>query len=347
MGYLTKICFRRYHLCQTIIAGAGVKTIAGTLVKLSLVVFLFSSAAFSGGVANLKICDQASVAENVPLKPWRHASSELLSWFSAFHMNNDILVAFGQDALIPGKFSYGTLSKDLEDEEIEVWIDRCSSVIQLLGSAITDDDGRSNFTIKASQIKVPGVYKIYQRVAGDNTWVASTLRVLPRGSHLAVFDIDGTLTTSDSEMQWAVWKKLLSQKYDPVARRGAREVTQAWYEAGNEIVYLSGRHYALTDMSRQWLAGKDMAPGTLLVGQSISEIMPNNEGVGMFKLQHLNAMKRNGFVINAAYGNAMTDVFSYEQAGMAKSATYIVGEYGGSGGTVNLGNDFLRHLQEL
>lgn len=283
----------------------------------------------------------------MPTKPWRHSSSSVISLFSSFHVGDDVIAPFGEDIQVGGKFAYGAVSKDLENEEIELYVDRCSSEAQLLATTLTNDDGRTGFVIRASEIKTPGVYRIYQRVSGDDTWLSSTLRVLPRETHLAVFDIDGTLTLSDSEMTWSVIRRMISSNYDPVARRGAREVTQAWHDAGREVVYLSGRHYVLTNMTREWLQDKDMAAGTILVGQSIGEVMTNNTGVGIFKLGHLNKLQAAGFIVDAAYGNATTDIYAYGEAGIPKAVTYIVGEHGGKQGTLSLGNDYMQHLTEL
>jgi phosphatidate phosphatase PAH1 len=46
-----------------------------------------------------------------------------------------------------------------------------------------------------------------------------------------------------------------------------------------------------------------------------------------------------GWVPVAAYGNATTDITAYENAGIPKDVTFIIGEYAGTSGTVAIPND--------
>jgi phosphatidate phosphatase PAH1 len=63
---------------------------------------------------------------------------------------------------------------------------------------------------------------------------------------------------------------------------------------------------------------------------SLGEELPTNGGVGTYKRDTLRAWEHDpGLVFVAAYGNATTDIFAYAQAGIAPSATYIVGAHGG------------------
>jgi phosphatidate phosphatase PAH1 len=53
-----------------------------------------------------------------------------------------------------------------------------------------------------------------------------------------------------------------------------------------------------------------------------------------------------GWNVVAAYGNASTDITAYENAGIPKTQTFIVGPLAGSGGTVPIDNmDFAQHIQ--
>ena len=52
-----------------------------------------------------------------------------------------------------------------------------------------------------------------------------------------------------------------------------------------------------------------------------------------------------GWTVVAAYGNEDTDITAYENAGIAKAQTFIVGPLGGSRGTTPIaGMDFTQHI---
>ncbi len=293
--------------------------------------------------AHVAICNQLSLPDHVKKIPFRHGYNTSLSQTAVQHSAQDILVAEGKDVVIEGKFTYGTFSKDLEDEVIEVWIDDCSGTLLRLGEVITNGDGRSKLIVAAANFQGTGAFQIYQRVVGDGTYIVSTLRILPSKTKLVVFDIDGTLTLSDDEL----WSNIFDENYEPIARAGADALTQFWYRTNYEIIYLSGRHYLLTGRSRQWLAKGGYAEGTLIMAQSFGEVWPSRGGVGEYKRKYLQYLQDSGFVIEAAYGNSKTDIYAYEKVNIAKSTTFIVGKHGGEEKTIVLGEDFLSHLAKL
>jgi phosphatidate phosphatase PAH1 len=288
-------------------------------------------------------CDSLSLPSNLEKTQFRHMSNTWLSKATPYHSAQDILITLGEKIVIEGKFSYGSISKDLEGEEIEIWVDNCSKSLVRLGTAVTDEDGRSSIIVNASNFPRTGVFQIYHRVMGDGTFTTSMLRILPKKTRLVVFDIDGTLTVGDSEL----WTNILNGSYVPVSRKGASELTQHWYRAGYEIVYLSGRHYLLTSRSRQWLNEESYADGTLIVAQSVGEIFPNDSGVGEYKRKYLKRLQESDFIIESAYGNSKTDIYAYEHSSIPKAVTFILGKYGAVAETVALGEDFVAHLSNL
>lgn len=55
-----------------------------------------------------------------------------------------------------------------------------------------------------------------------------------------------------------------------------------------------------------------------------------------------------GWDIVAAYGNAESDIQAYEDAGIPKGITFIVGEFAGASGTVAIANnDFSSHITDF
>ena len=88
-----------------------------------------------------------------------------------------------------------------------------------LGESLTDGDGRLSVSLNESMPSMPsGTYPLRFQVKGDASLAESTLRVSPKGTHLVVFDIDGTLTTTDEEIMKDFEAELLgplSKGYTP------------------------------------------------------------------------------------------------------------------------------------
>src|SRR6185436_16852701 len=165
---------------------------------------------------------------------------------AANHSGKDTLARPGEAPALPGKFSYGTISKDLEDEDVLVSLDDCTGWVSL-GRFATNSDGR----ITAPAPALPtGVYEVRFQVAGDQSVTTSFLWVLPAGTHLVVSDIDATLTTNDSE----VFKQILDGSYVPQTYPNAVDLTKAHEDRGYVVFYMTGRPYWLSNQTRGYLA---------------------------------------------------------------------------------------------
>jgi len=271
-----------------------------------------------------------------PTEAWRHSIQSPITVAAgpAGHSMQDVLATPGSAATIPGKFAYGLVSKDLEDEKVRVFLDACAGWT-ILGDVLTDSDGRTSLPVPASL--AVGIYDVRLQVLGDGTVAPGRIWILPAGTHLAVTDVDGTLTTGDEEIVQDVFADLFepifSGSHVPAAYPGAAALTNAIAGRGHVLVYLTGRPYWLTAKTRGWLSGGGFAGGPLHVADSNGEALPTPAGVGAFKRAWLQSLVARGFVLDEAYGNATTDVSAYAGAGIPASATWIIGPNGGSGGT--------------
>ncbi len=284
-----------------------------------------------------------------PARGWtRHRSGLVKKWGDPNHSVQDILVTEGSPVTIEGKFTYGNLSKDLEGEPILGFLNTDGGWVSL-GEKSTDDDGRVRFTV-APPLKI-GVYGVQLEVAGDASVAVARLWVLPRGTHLAVFDIDGTLTTSDEEIIRNVKKeRLLHKQYVPKAYPGAAQLTAAQAARGTVNVYLTGRPYWLANTTREWLwpeGSPSFAFGVLHVTDSNEEAFPKEAGVGAFKLGFLQKLVAAGFLLDLAYGNARTDISAYRGAGLSPQAVWIIGPHGGEDGTHKVQGSWEQRVSEV
>ena len=296
----------------------------------------------------LRVCDRATLLPGARAK-WRHKRSKLVAGAgNARHFANDAFSLPGAQVALHAKFTYGSISKDLQDEDVEVVMHDCNAW-RTTARVTTDRDGwaAARFTAPAE----PGVHAVVFRVAGDGTMTSARIWVVPEGTAVAVFDLDGTLTTSDDEIKDEVRKDYFSRvgtgKYDPQAFPGAADVTLAALEKGYLPVYLSGRPYWLLSHSRDWLERGKFAPGAVIHTRRHREVAPNQKGVGRFKRDVLSGLIRNKWRIERAYGNALTDVWAYSQAGVPVSSTWIIGPHAGTSETHKVDGDWTQVAKAL
>ncbi|MAQ15251.1 MAG: hypothetical protein CMN30_10720 [Sandaracinus sp.] len=286
---------------------------------------------------------------------WEHTRSEAIVHLGGpVHSVQDDVITPGADWAVRAKLSYGPTSADLEDEAVEAWIrlgDECDDWT-LVGTGNTDDDGR---------VRIPGTfdlevgaYPVTARVLGDGSQAHGMIHVLPEGQALVVFDIDGTLTTSDLELVGGVvyhhvgttsdevlnlagspltqaqWLALLDATIDPEAAmyEAADEVAWWYADRGFQPVYITGRPYLYDGFTREWLADRAFPAGPLFLVQDVVEVVPAY--VDDYKERTMNTLQDRSFGIEHAYGNASTDVCAYARAGVDPAETYIIGDNGGT-----------------
>lgn len=255
------------------------------------------------------------------------------------HRVQDLILSPGESALLRARFTYGLTDKDLEDERVEVWLQRCPAW-ESLGIFLTDDEGFVTVDIPANLPK--GDYLVRFVVLGDGTTADGIVAVWPRGVKVVLSDIDGTLTTSDFELFEDL---LLGQDAEMFV--DADTAMQTWAEKGYRIVYLTGRPQIISRYSRTWLAGHGLPPGPLKLTDQATEVIPTDSGVRVFKADFANELKaRVGVEFVAAYGNATTDIGAYADAGIPKESTFIIGAHAGEEGTAPL-TSYTDHLPFL
>ena len=295
-------------------------------------------------------CVDGAVPVDLPTEDWRHSIATPLTVAigDPWHSAQDLVVADGSPVVIGGKFSYGFISKDLEDERVEVWIDDCAGAYRLLGDGLTNSDGRVALSLSAPEVPAVGEYGLYFRVAGDNSTARAILRVYPIDTRFIVFDIDATLTTSDSSLIGQSVSEILGGDMIPEPRPGAREIVDLRFaQHGYEILYLTGRPYLLDGITRDWLIDLGFPGGTVHLTDDVANSWPSDSQVGAYKADFLYSIIDAGFIVEAAYGNATSDIYAYEQADIAKDRTYILGENGGTADTVALGEGYLEHIEVI
>jgi hypothetical protein len=237
----------------------------------------------------------------------------------------DIVTPPGTPAAARARFSYGTTAAALDQEPVAVWLDDCDGW-RSLG---THPTAAGLIDVPIDGALTPGIYEARFEVLGDATVTVSYLWILPTGTHLAVTDIDGTLTTSDTEL----FVQILLNSYVPTAYPSAVELTTSHAAKRHVVVYMTGRPSFLSIATRQWLTDLGFAPGPLHLTSTPAESLPTDTGVGDYKKAFLQSLTAKGYRLDLAYGNATTDIYAYEGAGLADGAQWIIGPNAGMNGT--------------
>jgi hypothetical protein len=256
-----------------------------------------------------------------------------------------ILLPTESPTQIEGKFAYGSISKDLEDEPIQAFLDDCSGAWIDLGLSNTDSDGRARFALPQHVLQNPGRYAVRMVVQGDGTQTSGFILVTPAQTQFVVFDIDGTLTTADSELLQQYFLDLFGGQHVPDIYDGALAIVQAYRAAGYEILFLTGRPYWLFGITRAWLSDRGFPPANLHLTNTNGEALPTEGGVGTYKLDYLRSIMAN-HQFTRAYGNATTDIYAYTTAPFPLSDIFIIGAHAGENGTQPV-TDYPSHLSAI
>ncbi len=265
-------------------------------------------------------CDSAISVEQY----WDHniASPLVTALGSPYHGSSDAITNPGMPVDVSARFVYGPTAKDLEDETILAYVEHGDCRWQPIGSELTDDDGVVRFSLSREAFPSTGAYNIEFVVRGDDSRVRSTIWVVAPGTDAVIFDIDGTLTTSDSE----IFKEVLLGKI-PQMYSSANQVTRRYQGANYFPIYITGRPVYLDLMTSQWLVDHGMPAGPLQLTTGILEAAFEVERYKRDTLVSLS--EKVGIDLEAAYGNATTDICAYATAGIDPNATYIIGKHGG------------------
>jgi phosphatidate phosphatase PAH1 len=261
------------------------------------------------------------------------------------HFMQDRIALPGARVDVVGKFSYGDFGKDLEDEPVRLYLGSCDAWSEV-ASARTDDDGRAHAWLEVP--RESGLFGLRFSVDGDASSAGAKLVVAPSGTKVVVFDIDGTLTVHDREINREVvddyYEDLYEGDYVPQGWPGGPELTRAWADKGYLLLYVTGRPYWLLDKSRAWLDDRGYAPGIVHTTDRHRDVVPSIDGVGEFKRDFFRMVVALGWTIEVAYGNAATDIWAYDEAGIAKDRTFIIGPHAGAEGTQAIAPDYTSHL---
>ncbi|MCB9545406.1 MAG: hypothetical protein H6706_05860 [Myxococcales bacterium] len=208
-----------------------------------------------------------------------------------------------------------------------------------LGDATTDERGYYRLALQDADHFGVGDHVTYAISRADATCAPHGVFLWPAGTRLVITDIDGTLTLADAELT----RQIGDPTYVPRANDGALELMQAWAEKGYKVVYLTARPHTFRLQTRAWLDDLGFPYGPVITADSLVF----GESARTYKRAAIQELVDDfGWIIEAAYGNASSDIQAYEDAGHPKDRTFIIGEEAGRSGTTAVPDqDFGPHVQ--
>jgi hypothetical protein len=262
--------------------------------------------------------------DSPPFKPrmWRNfvVSPGVTLLGDANHRGRDIMVNPGEPQTIIGKFAYGLIDKDLEDEEVDIYVQRdCSSGWEKLGTAITTAggnapanvegvpaaNGRVYFRIPQGKELGLGRHRIRMVVAGDGSKTDLFIDVIPPKTPVFVSDVDGTLTSSET----VEFVKLLTDDL-PNTHPAAAESLRILAAKGYRPIYVTARPEWLTQRTRDFLDKHGFPPGIIRTSTSLM-----GAGFGpsaaTYKKDQMAAFAGRGLVPSFGFGNKTSDADAY------------------------------------
>jgi phosphatidate phosphatase PAH1 len=282
-------------------------------------------------------CRGDGFVPDTPTEAWRHTTTSIfvVTQGAARHRGIDTIVNPGQDPVLIGKFAYGIFDKDLVDERVEIWIEESCGNWVRHGEAFTSDDGQ-NATVNGVEDdggrvffqptrRLPvGSYRVKMLVKGDHSEANFWLHVLERGTRAVVSDIDGTITTRETDGAWTAL-----DPSSPTPRDGAADVFRVYAAKGYRVVFLTARPEFLTNGTRTWFSDHSFPEAVFHLSQS--NFGESGAQAQAYKAGFLSSIvEGQGITIDWAYGNKETDLDAYLGTGVqADHIRLVAGEYSG------------------
>jgi hypothetical protein len=260
-----------------------------------------------------------------PAAAWRHdfESPIIVLAGDPNHRGRDLFLNPGDPQWIIGKFSYGLIDKDLEDEDVDIYLLRdCAGSWEKLGTATTtrdnqhptvegvdDSGGRVYFRVPEDKALGVGRHRVHLVVKGDLSTTDLFIQVVPPKTPVFVSDVDGTLTTTETEE----FQKLLTGEL-PGVHADAANAFKLLVKKGYHPLYLTARPEWLVARTREFLKTYGFPPGIVHTTLSLTGALGGSAAT--YKSTELEQLAGKGMIASFGFGNTASDADAYEKSSM-------------------------------
>jgi hypothetical protein len=274
-------------------------------------------------------CDPPPACDAAPPPPgpelgWEHLDSNVIVLAGdPNHRIRDMFYVPGETQWLLGKFAYGTVDKDLKDEQVDVYVLRnCQGPWELLGSAVTTEEG-SHATVEGVEdtggwvyFEVPadnqlelGRHRVHMVVRGDLTATDGFIEVVEPGTPIFLSDVDGTLTTFETEEFVDLLFGVVSSANEFSA--AALSILQ---DKGYHAMYVTARPEWLVERTREFVEVRGYPPGIIHTTLWFEGALGGAaEG---YKTNEFAMLAGKGLVPIFVFGNTESDAAAYDNAGI-------------------------------
>jgi hypothetical protein len=264
-------------------------------------------------------------------RSWHSIGSAIVAGAgSPRHRGHDLFSVPEAPQWLIARFAYGLFDAAISGEEVDLFLLRgCGTTWEPLGTAITtgngehapvegvaDPGGRVYFSVPAEKRLGPGRHRVRFVVAGDGSSTDAFVEVRAPGTPIAVVDVDGTLTTSES----AEFGALLTGQL-PAAQPDAARALALLPASGFRLFYLTARPEWLTERTREFLTGAGFPPGIVETTTGGSGAL--GADATTFKTDALARISGKGLRPALAIGNTDSDAAAYAAANIQPAASRI------------------------
>lgn len=237
------------------------------------------------------------------------------------HRGRDMFYNPGDPQWIMAKFSYGTIDDDIKGEYVDVYLNRdCGDTWEFLGTATTTEDGehatvegvedtggRIYFQIPADKALGLGWHRVHLVVKGDLSTTDLFINVVEKGAPVIVSDIDGTLTTYETEEFVALAAGSL-----PAMQKDAANLFNIYASKGYNIFYMTARPEWLGARTRAFFQQYGFPRG--IVHTTLTKSGALGSEAATYKTNELAMIAKKGLVPSYAFGNTESDAEAYFNA---------------------------------
>ena len=268
-------------------------------------------------------CDFPAPAPG-PELDWEHFDTNIIVLAGdPQHRVRDMFYVPGETQWLLGKFTYGTIDKDLKDERVDVYVMReCAGEWELLGQAWTTEEGEHPtvegvedsggwvyFEIPADQALGLGRHRVHMVVRGDASTVDGFIEVVEPGTPIFLSDVDGTLTTFETEE----FVDLLLG-VTPDANPYAAAALSTLQDKGYHAMYLTARPEFLVERTREFVEVRGFPPGIIHTSLNLDGAL--GDAAVDYKTGELDMLAAKGLIPTWVFGNTESDAEAYENGGI-------------------------------
>ena len=237
------------------------------------------------------------------------------------HRGRDMFYNPGDEQWILAKFAYGAIDDDITGEYVDMYLLRdCADTWEFLGTATTTNDGahptvegvedtggRVYYQIPTDKQLGLGWHRVHFVVKGDLSTTDLYIHVVEKGAPVIVSDIDGTLTTYETEEFVALATGSL-----PAMQKDASNLFNIYAEKGYNIFYMTARPEWLGARTRAFFEQYGFPRGIVHTTLTKSGALGNEAAT--YKTNELQMIANRGLIPSYAFGNTDSDAAAYFNA---------------------------------